>query len=270
MRQNPKAYSITQQQANKIFEGDEFEITVCYAGVLNIMLFGAFYAPLLPLSLFFAIATLVIYYWTFKYILLRRCSTPVVLGKEIAYGAIEIMEFVPLFLAIGDVFFNLIFYNHSGQLAYVTVGISIFNFLFPMGWLNKVILPYEEKKKSRNESASNTTPYNEARIDFNEEYDRSNPMTQEKATEKWIRFKEMRSVVEPGKEEVGEGERKEKVKKGGLKKKKESEDQGKEVIKEVVIVSEDELGGLKNYARTSTSSRPRGVSYTQAKTLKDL
>jgi len=111
---DPKAYNKIQPEANKIFEGDNFEITVCYAVVLNMMLFAAFYAPLLPLSLFFAITTLIIFYWTFKCILLRRCCTPTFLGKEIAYEAIEIMEFVPLFLAIGDVFFNLIFYGQSG------------------------------------------------------------------------------------------------------------------------------------------------------------
>ena len=72
MLKDPKAYPITQQEANILFEGVAFDITVTYSSVLNLMLFAAFYAPLVPLSLIFAIITLIVYYWTFKYLLLRR------------------------------------------------------------------------------------------------------------------------------------------------------------------------------------------------------
>lgn len=192
LRENPLSYQISQDQANKIFENNEFDITFCFASVLNVMLFAAFYSPLLPLCLVFAVITLIIFYWTFKYILLRRSCAPRFQGKEIAYEAIEVMEFVPLFLGLGDIFFNLIFYQETGFITYVTLGISVFNFLFPMAWLNKELIPFEEKKTSRIESPSNYTDYLEARPDFTEEYDRCNPMTQKQATKEWVTFIEKR------------------------------------------------------------------------------
>lgn len=214
LKKNPNAYQITQKQANKIFEGDKFEITVCYSNVLNVMIFSAFYAPLLPMTLVLGIITLIVFYWTFKYILLRRCCIPFFLGKEIGYEAIEIMEFVPLFLAVGDIFFNIIFYQTTGFISYVTLAISIFNFLFPMGWLNKQLMPFEEKKIARLDSPLNTKEYFIARVDFTEEYDRCNPMTQKEATEEWIKFIEKREEKNKGEFDLNKPQT-EKVKKRG-------------------------------------------------------
>jgi len=130
-----------------------------------------------------------------------------------------------------------------------------------MGWLNKQIMPFEEKKKSRLEDPSNTMPYSEARIDFNEEYDRSNPMTHEKSNEEWIRFKERRETIIKEVSEVDDnGEKKEKVKKGGIRKKMEEKT-------EPMLNSEDEIGGLKKYIQKNPMQK-KGKTYTFSKVFK--
>lgn len=247
MREDPRYYSLPQQQANNLFEASSFDLTFCYASVLNVMLFAAFFAPILPLGLILGIITLIIFYWIFKYILLRRSCMPPFLGKEIAYEAIEIMEFVPLFLGLGDIFFNLIFYSETGFITYVTLGVSIFNFMFPMAWLNKELMPFEEKKKSRLNSPTNSIEYAVARVEFNEEYDRCNPVTEEQATKEWIAFIEKRD---------DEREEKPKRKGYGMTGKKKHIEKKEEQIHEIKI--EDEFQQMKNYIKTTKKKGCRG------------
>ena len=108
---NPQKSMMTQAEAHSLFEDPTLDIPNSYSGVINVMLFSAFYATLQPLVVLFGIVTITIYYWIFKILLIRRSSIPVELGKKIAYDMIEYIEYVPFAYALGDVLFNIKFYS---------------------------------------------------------------------------------------------------------------------------------------------------------------
>ena len=154
------------------------------------MLFSAFYAPLEPFVVLFGIITLCIYYWIFKVLLVRRSSIPVELGKKIAYDMIEVAEYIPLAMALGDVLFNVKFYHYANPWSITACCLCFVNFVVPMSWVNKQIFNLDEKHRLITESADYRRNFFTARNNFTFEYDRLNPITQKKAVEEWVTFVE--------------------------------------------------------------------------------
>lgn len=181
---------MTQSEAHALFEDPSLDIPNLYSGVINVMLFSAFYATLEPFVVLFGIATLSFYYWIFKVLLLRRSSIPVELGKKIAYDMIEVAEYVPLAMALGDVLFNVKFYHYANPWSITACCLCFINFIVPMSWVNKQIFNLDEKHRLITESADYRRNFFTARTNFTFEYDRLNPITQKKAVEEWVTFVE--------------------------------------------------------------------------------
>ncbi len=179
---------MTQSEAHTLFEDPTLDIPNLYSGVINVMLFSAFYATLQPLVVLFGIFTLCVFYWIFKLILIRRSSIPVELGKRIAYDMIELAEYIPLMYSLGDVLFNVIFYHYPNPWSITACCLCFVNFIVPMNLVNKKLFSLEEKHKMINESADYRRNFETARIHFTFEYDRLNPITQQKAVEEWVNF----------------------------------------------------------------------------------
>ncbi len=76
---------------------------------------------------------------------------------------------------------------------YVVLGISCINFIVPSLSFNKCLFKV-------NEDVSNHQLYNEARLYFNCEYDRTNPLTKKKAMKKWFDFQKEQGLI--GQEEA--------------------------------------------------------------------
>lgn len=195
---NPEKSMLTQSEAHALFEEPTLDIPNLYSGVINVMLFSAFYATLEPLVVLFGLITLSIYYWIFKILLIRRSSIPVELGKKIAYDMIEYVEYVPFAFALGDVLFNIKFYHIANPWSITALCLCCINFIVPMSILNKWLFSLNEKHKLKQESPDFTTDFFTARTNFTFEYDRLNPVTQQKAVEEWVNFVENK---EPSKDE---------------------------------------------------------------------
>ena len=75
IEKSPQTCDLTQQEANSWFEGEPFEFAKKYATNINLALFAAFYAPILPIGLAFVIGTLVINYWVDKVSYKSRSSS---------------------------------------------------------------------------------------------------------------------------------------------------------------------------------------------------
>lgn len=192
----PEKSMMTQSEAHALFEDPSLDIPNLYSGVINVMLFSAFYATLEPLVILFAIITLCIYYWIFKIILVRRSSIPVELGKKIAYDMIEYIEYVPFAYALGDVLFNIKFYDYANPWSITALCLCCVNFIVPMAMVNKKIFSLDEKHKLIQASADYRRDFNTSRINFTFEYDRLNPVTQPKAVEEWVSLVEKKGSYE--------------------------------------------------------------------------
>ena len=58
----------TQEQLNKMYEDPEFDLTQRYAIVLNTLFTTAFYAPVLPVGICWAIIAIFFTYWVYLWI----------------------------------------------------------------------------------------------------------------------------------------------------------------------------------------------------------
>jgi hypothetical protein len=68
--------NITQFQANKHYEGTNFNIAYKYAYVLKTVYLSAWYAYIFPMGLILGLGALFVNYWCIKYLLLRRNTRP--------------------------------------------------------------------------------------------------------------------------------------------------------------------------------------------------
>lgn len=81
-----------------MFENPEFEISQKYAFVLNTMFLTAFYTPLIPLALIYALIGIFLIYWVDKYTLLRRRTVKSALGVKLSLEMTDLLEwFLPIF-----------------------------------------------------------------------------------------------------------------------------------------------------------------------------
>lgn len=170
---------ITQQEANVLYEGSTLNIPSCFASILNVMLFSAFYASVVPMGPLLGVITLCLYYWVFKYALLVNARVPKSLGKRISMEMIEYAEYVPLLLALGDFIFVRIFYDKNSLYNLIAIILCCINFLLPMKIINKKIIKIK-KKEGLDDDQKN---YYDIKQTLPFEYERSNPVTKKKATE---------------------------------------------------------------------------------------
>ena len=185
---NPENTFLRQNEANSLFEDYPIQVPYLFSSVVYLVLFTSFYGSLVPMGTIIGIITLIVFYWTYKYVLLRRTSVKNLLGKKIAYEMIEYLEYSPFLFALGDIFFSFLFFHQVSNYNIIACIIAILNFLLPMKLINKRLFIIQEKKDFYATNADYTEDYLLARKGFTTEYDRSNPLTQKKATEEWVRY----------------------------------------------------------------------------------
>lgn len=150
-----------------------------YSLVLKTLCLTAFYTPLsglyIPISMFGLLLT----YWVDKHLLLRRYQEPPLLSPVINQVLSSYLDYIPLCLALGGIVFKFFTASlrdlpYDLSLDYIVLAISCINFIIPSLSLNKCLFKVDE-------DVSNHQLYNEARLYFNCEYDRTNPLTKKKA-----------------------------------------------------------------------------------------
>jgi len=172
----------TQKEANTMYEGPVPNMSNKYAQSIKTLLLTAFYAPAMPIAIFFSLFGLLLTYWSDKYLFLRRNALPPALGHELNTSMLEYLDLMVLFWALGNYLFFGALVRTDGSLTYsmtsynvilmyVTLGLSIFNCVFPMKTLNANILRIKKLSSSESEN------YDEARKGFSTDYDLENPIT---------------------------------------------------------------------------------------------
>jgi hypothetical protein len=73
---------------------------------MKTMWFTFFYAPCIPLGNLFSIISLIFYYHIDKYNILRRRTIKESLSKEVSIEMIEMLEFIVILYAVGNITFS--------------------------------------------------------------------------------------------------------------------------------------------------------------------
>ena len=174
---------LTQKQANLLFQDMVTDFSWLYAAVMKNMFSAAFYAPIVPSALFWALIGNILMYWVDKYNITQRGSVARCLGPKLAREMTELLEYFLVIYAIGNLVFNIRFVRDSGipELQDTSVGLpiaalvlAVLHALAPMGWVNKKLF-------GKVNGRATTETYESLRLYLDEDYDRANPATKEKA-----------------------------------------------------------------------------------------
>lgn len=90
-----------QKEANKIMEGVEFDPALTYATSIKIYLQCLFFLPIIPITAFFAVVALILFYWVKKFIILRRAARPTQIDYQILFAPLHLIKGSPIFLGVG-------------------------------------------------------------------------------------------------------------------------------------------------------------------------
>lgn len=177
--------TMTQKEAHTLFEESEMDLAVKNALMVKTMLLTAFFAPIIPFALIFAIIGLTFNYWVDKHLLLRRNVLPIALQNELCVNMVENIEWMGLMFGLGNLIFILGLQNAEGVSVYEVVpkglvwtilGIGFVLSQIPSEALNDKFLPIADEVTEFN-------TYDQVKLEFTTDYDIQNPVTSQQAIE---------------------------------------------------------------------------------------
>ncbi len=93
-----------------------------------------------PLGVFISIFGLCFKYWVDKYVLLKRMTRPHLVSSDLNYKMMNQLEYVPLFIPIGNVIFYWLaqktFHMSDQYPNIIALAISVINLILPSDTLN--------------------------------------------------------------------------------------------------------------------------------------
>ena len=167
----------TQLEANKSWENPEGEIPYKYSYIMKTIWLTAFYSPLVPIVVPVSIAGLIFNYWIEKCLYGNTYKAPNMISSMVNEVAIELLEYFPLILSVGEFLIYFYFYNYDFQNVpknysipiYVAFGISLINIALPMDRINRRIFHLKIDEE--------TFPsYKDVENNFEVTYDWTNPV----------------------------------------------------------------------------------------------
>lgn len=175
-----------QQEANELFEGIPLDMAQRCAFFMKTYLLTLFYAPILPLAYPLGLLALVLQYWVDKFMLLRVHARPDVLSDELDEAMLSFISFGPLIYAATNTVFYFDFTAEAAVPGIVGLVTAFAYNLFPIQRFVKLINQrLFFKKETEFDLSESEKAYEEAMVDFVDDYDRCNPVTLEEGRRRW-------------------------------------------------------------------------------------
>jgi len=181
IKKDDTSMSLTQAEANALFEGPQMDISSRYASLVKTVWMAGFYAPLLPICIPICAIGVIFGYMIDKYLLLRRYVVPQRMGKQLSTMMIKYLQLFTFWLAVGNFVSAYLLFDETTKdiayLCYVGMTLSILHLILPMRALHKLIRRKKRRYTIRQETFSMVL------WDFDTDYDLANPVTQAIAEE---------------------------------------------------------------------------------------
>jgi hypothetical protein len=190
MKKVEKAAYISQHDANLLMESPAADMAQRFANISKTILLTFCYAPLVPIAFFFSAVAVVLEYWVFKYLLLRRHSWPKKLSGDLAKTMMSVIPWsVLLYSIMNFVYMNYLNPDNSG-LAFIWMLVMIgYNFL-PL----EVFTAFCVKTDLRIWN-HDSQKYEDAALNFVEDYDKLNPITSSQGHKRFAELMLKKNVV---------------------------------------------------------------------------
>ena len=164
--------SLTQEEANSLFEGHPVDMALRYANILKTLFFTGIYAPFFPMGVLFSMLGMIICYWVDKKLFLRRYISAYKLGIDLPKTMLNGMRLYVLLFAFGNIILFYIPGWINGETLIIrtkiknpTYWISVFGLfvaiiynILPMNKLNKKILKFDRQETKFNKVRSLIMP----------------------------------------------------------------------------------------------------------------
>lgn len=179
---------LSQREAQKLFEGPEVDMPQRYATLMKTYLLTVVYAPMMPFSFLFGLLALCIQYWVDKYMLLRVHCRPVRLSHDLDEVMIQVIPVGAVLYACANWIFFVDLEDDFFVPGVVGVVTTIVCYLLPVKKIRKIVgLKRSVKvKASVNTLSESEKKYEDAAVDFVDDYDRLNPLTKDQGTKYWV------------------------------------------------------------------------------------
>lgn len=179
--------NISQRELNSLHEGPILDMAQRYSNFLLLFMLTMFYTPLLPITPLITGCGATMQYWIEKYMLLRVHSRPEMMG---AFMAETISSIFPYIIALYG-FSNYYFFRDlqgSNLIGLISLCFCAIALLIPQ----KQMVRYFTKEVAR--KPENT--YQRHMLDFDTDYDRANPVTDEEATIQYLKTMEQNATTD--------------------------------------------------------------------------
>ncbi|CAD8053330.1 unnamed protein product [Paramecium primaurelia] len=176
--------SLNQLEANKLFEGPQVLLYDQYAFICKTTWITLFLAPLSPICIFINWIGLSLYYWIQKYLLLRRNSKPPFQSSHLDREMLTLLDLSPILLAGMQYWIDEIYVsnNLSHSINIGTLVIAGLELVFPSYRIHQILY------RKQLDDIENQR-YVDVHLRFPTDYDRTNPLTSEQATQEFLKKK---------------------------------------------------------------------------------
>lgn len=173
--------AMTQRQLNALYEEPEHNIAFDYSQLMNTMFTTAFYAPLIPFGIILSIGGLLVLYVIQKFKIPNHRTIRYSMSNLISLEMIELLEFILPIYSLSNLVYEYILAKDSTITIFSILGIviGILNIFLPMEYINEKLFfvrPCPQIKET----------YKQNILNFQFDYDRANPATDEYARKKFI------------------------------------------------------------------------------------
>jgi len=104
LKKSYKSSSLTQEECNKAFEGNEMDLSIIYAKFIKSIYASLFFLPILPIASVTCFISMGMNYWIYKHRLLRTAKLPASIGHSITVLAIKFVKRSPFIIAVEHVY----------------------------------------------------------------------------------------------------------------------------------------------------------------------
>lgn len=183
LKKNLANSKLTQQEANDLFEGTLFSLPFQFAAIHKGIFTAFWFYPVLPISPLYVVLGLILRYGVQKYLILRRYSRPVTYSFKIAESAFIWIKPSILILGVSSIIFDEVLYDkiHWSSWAIFAIGM-VFNYI-PFSTFIKAFIDTDYKESILKKDVR----YDDIKMKFFKEYDRTNPITAKKAQKTWYK-----------------------------------------------------------------------------------
>ncbi|CAD8052971.1 unnamed protein product [Paramecium primaurelia] len=173
--QDKRQIILTQQQTHELFEGPDYRIADKYSTIYKSILMSMFYLCIFPYGMMMQILSLFLYYWACKYTLLRRCSYPPTINRNLNDSTLQLLGISPILISAGSACYQFVLIK-----TYSNLIIHIINMIISCLCVGIYLYFRFESKATHTESALSLN-YFEEKKKFSTDYEKCNPITMKQA-----------------------------------------------------------------------------------------